>query len=80
LLSVVTQALCFLYQCCVHVSLSLLAMPLAAISGKSRFWVLESVLEHVFGIECRRRFSPLGQGDYSYDIELYASAKMFAFA
>jgi hypothetical protein len=28
----------------------------------------------VAGVVCRRRFSSLGRGDYSYDVELYASA------
>jgi hypothetical protein len=41
--------------------------------------VLESMLEPIAGVVCRRRFSPLGQGDYAYDIELYASAKMLRF-
>jgi hypothetical protein len=36
------------------------------------------VLEPIVGVECRRRFSPLGRGEYSYDIELYAFIKMFA--
>jgi hypothetical protein len=36
------------------------------------------VLEPITGVECRRRFSRLGRGEYSYDIELYTSAKMFA--
>jgi hypothetical protein len=27
----------------------------------------------------QRRFSPLERGDYSYDVELYASAKMLRF-
>jgi hypothetical protein len=38
------------------------------------------VLEPIAGVECRRRFSSIGRGEYSYDVELYASAKMFAFA
>jgi hypothetical protein len=42
-------------------------------------WVLESMLEPITGVLCRRRFSPLGQGDYSYDVELYASTKMLCF-
>jgi hypothetical protein len=41
--------------------------------------VLESMLDPVAGVVCRRRFSPLGRGDYSYDVELYASAKMLRF-
>jgi hypothetical protein len=36
--------------------------------------------ESIAGVVCRRRFSSLGRGDYSYDVELYASAKMFTFA
>jgi hypothetical protein len=40
--------------------------------------VLESVLEPIAGVVYRRRFSPLGRDDYSYDVELYASVKMFA--
>jgi hypothetical protein len=50
------------------------------VSGKSRLWVLDSMLEPIAGVECRRRFSPLGQGEYSYYIKIYASAKMFASA
>jgi hypothetical protein len=50
-------------------------MLLAVVSGKSSLWVLEPVA----GIVCQRRFSPLGQGGYSYDVELYASAKMLRF-
>jgi hypothetical protein len=42
--------------------------------------MLESVLEPVADVVCRRRFSPLGRGDYSYDVELYTSSKMFASA
>jgi hypothetical protein len=42
--------------------------------------VLESVLKLVTGIECQRWLPPLGQGDYSFDVELYASTKMFASA
>jgi hypothetical protein len=61
---------------CVQVFLSLLVKPLMAVSGKSRLWVLYSMLEPITGVECRRRFSPLGQGEYSYYIEIYASAKM----
>jgi hypothetical protein len=38
------------------------------------------VLELVTGVELQRRFSPLGRGDYSFDDELYTSAKMFASA
>jgi hypothetical protein len=40
--------------------------------------VLESVLEPIVGVECRRRFSPLGRSEYACDVELYVSAKMFA--
>jgi hypothetical protein len=40
--------------------------------------VLEYVLEPVAGVVCQKSFSPLARGDYSYDVELYASAKMFA--
>jgi hypothetical protein len=36
--------------------------------------------ESVTGVVCQRRFSSLGRGDYSYDVELYASTKMFASA
>jgi hypothetical protein len=54
-------------------------MLLAAIGGKSRLYVLESMLEPVIGVVCRRRFSPLERGDYSYDVELYASANMLRF-
>jgi hypothetical protein len=36
--------------------------------------------ESVTGVVCQIRFSSLGRGDYSYDVELYASAKMFASA
>jgi hypothetical protein len=60
---------------CRSLSLSLLAKPLAAVSGKSRLWLLEPIV----GVECQRRFSPLGQGEYSYDVELYAFAKMLRF-
>jgi hypothetical protein len=38
------------------------------------------MLEPVADVVCRRRFSPLGQGDYFYDDELYASTKIFASA
>jgi hypothetical protein len=31
----------------------------------------------VVGVECRKRFSPLGQGEYSYDVELNIFIKMF---
>jgi hypothetical protein len=41
--------------------------------------VLDSVLEPITGVECRRRCSPLGRGEYSYDVELYASTKMLRF-
>jgi hypothetical protein len=41
--------------------------------------VLKFVLEPVAGLECRRRFSHLGRGDYSYDDELYAFAKNIRF-
>jgi hypothetical protein len=77
--SIVAQALRFLYPCCVQVSLSLPMMPLAAVSGKSRLCVLESVLEPITGVMCQRRFSLLGRGDYSYNVELYASAAMLRF-
>jgi hypothetical protein len=40
--------------------------------------VLESMVELIAGVECQRRFSPRGRVEYSYDVELYASAKMFA--
>jgi hypothetical protein len=38
------------------------------------------VLKFVADVVCRRMFSSLGRGDYSYDVELYASAKIFACA
>ncbi len=41
--------------------------------------MLDSVLEPVTGVVCQRRLSPLQRGDYSYDVELYASAKMLHF-
>jgi hypothetical protein len=69
----------FVSRLCGGFSLSLPEMPLAAVSGKSRLCVLESVLEPIIGVVCRRRFSPLGRGDYSHDIELYAFAKMLRF-
>jgi hypothetical protein len=31
-------------------------------------------VESVAGVVCRRRFSSLGRADYSYNVELYASA------
>jgi hypothetical protein len=34
--------------------------------------------ESVAGVVCRRRFSSLLRDDYSYDVELYTSAKMLA--
>jgi hypothetical protein len=37
-------------------------------------------VEPIASVECRRRVSPLGRGEYAYDVELYASAKMFASA
>jgi hydroxyacyl-ACP dehydratase HTD2-like protein with hotdog domain len=36
------------------------------------------MVELIAGVECQRRFSPRGRVEYSYDVELYASAKMFA--
>jgi hypothetical protein len=60
-------------------SLSLLVMPLAAVSETSSLCVLESKLELITGVVCRRMFSPLGRGDYSYDVKLYASTKMLRF-
>jgi hypothetical protein len=60
-------------------SLSLPVKPLVAVSGKSKLRVLDSVLEPVAGVEWQRRFSLLGQGKYSYDVELYASAKILHF-
>jgi hypothetical protein len=36
------------------------------------------MLEPIIGVECRTRFAPLGRAEYSYDVEIYASAKMFA--
>jgi hypothetical protein len=54
-------------------------MLLEAVSGKFRLSVLESMLESIICVVYRRRFSSLGQGDYSYDVELYASAKMLCF-
>jgi hypothetical protein len=69
----------FVSVLCAGFSLSLLAKPLAAVSGKSRLWLLDSMLEPITGVECQRRFSPLGQGEYSYDVELYAFAKMLCF-
>jgi hypothetical protein len=41
--------------------------------------VLESVLELIACVVGRRRFSPLGRGDYSYHVELYASTKILHF-
>jgi hypothetical protein len=63
LLSVVAQALhfCISVCACFSLSLSLLAKPLAAVSGKFRLWMLDSVLEPVAGVEWRRMFSPLGE-------------------
>jgi hypothetical protein len=68
----------FLYPYCAQVSLSLSlslsALPLTAISEKSRLRELDSMLEPVTGVGHRRSFSLLGRGEYSYDVELYASA------
>jgi hypothetical protein len=68
----------FVLVLCAGFSLSLPTMPLVAVSGKSSLWVLESMLEPIIGVVCQRRFLPLGRGDYSYDVELYASAKCYA--
>jgi hypothetical protein len=38
----------------------------------------ESIQYHNY-VVCRRRFSPLGRGDYSYDVELYASVEILRF-
>jgi hypothetical protein len=46
---------------CRFLFLSLPAMPLTAVSRKSRLWVLDSVLEPLTGLECWRRFSPLNE-------------------
>jgi hypothetical protein len=76
LLSVVAQALRLLYQCvCRFLSLS----SGDAIGG--RLWVVQvlSAEELVTSVVCRRRFSPLRRGDYSYDVELYVFAKMLRF-
>jgi hypothetical protein len=37
------------------------------------------MLEPIAGVVCRRRFSLLGQDDYSYDVELSASIEMLRF-
>jgi hypothetical protein len=79
--SVVAQALHFLFQCCVQVFLSL--SPGVAVGGNQ--WEVQALssgirAEFITGVVCQRRFSSLGRGDYSYDVELYASAKMFASA
>jgi hypothetical protein len=37
-------------------------MPLATVHGKSRLWVVESVLETITCVECQKRLSPLGRG------------------
>jgi hypothetical protein len=51
-----------------------------AIGGSQ--WVVQVLsaeirAESVAGVVCRKKFSSLGRGDYSYDVELYASTKMF---
>jgi hypothetical protein len=79
-LSVVAQVLRFFVSMLCACFLSLPALPLAAVNGKSRPRVLESVLKSVAGVVYQRMFSSLGRGDYSYDIELYSFTKMFAFA
>jgi hypothetical protein len=57
--------------------------PVVAVGGSQ--WEVQALsagihAESIAGVVCRRRFSSLGRGDYSYDVELYASAKMFASA
>jgi hypothetical protein len=54
-------------------------MPLTAVSGKSRLRVLDSVLEPVAHVELSKKVFTLGRGEYSYDIELYASANVLSF-
>jgi hypothetical protein len=50
----------FVSLLCAGTSLSLSSGDaLVTISGKSRLSVLESMLEVIAGVECRRRFSPL---------------------
>jgi hypothetical protein len=39
--------------------------------------VLDSVLRPITGVELLKKVSPLGRGDYSFDVELNASANVF---
>jgi hypothetical protein len=41
--------------------------------------VLDSVLEPVAHVELSKKVFTLGRGEYSYDIELYASANVLSF-
>jgi hypothetical protein len=68
---------------CAGFSLSLSLSPGVAVGGSQ--WEVQTLSagihgESIAGVVCRRRFSSLGRGDYSYDVELYAFTKMFASA
>jgi hypothetical protein len=69
----------FVSVLCASFSLS----PDVAVGGSQ--WKVQTLsagirAESVAGVVCRRRFLSLGRGDYSYDVELYASAKKFTSA
>jgi hypothetical protein len=66
----------FVSVLCANFFLSL--SPNVAVGGSQ--WEVQTLSagihdKSVAGVVCRRRFSSLGRGDYSYDVELYASAK-----
>jgi hypothetical protein len=80
MLSVVAHALRFLYPCVCRF------LPLSsgdAIGGRQ--WEVQALSAGIHARAyrwCRvpKKVSPLGRGDDSCDVELYASAKMFASA
>jgi hypothetical protein len=64
----------------VQVSLSLSLCVCVCVAVGDSQWEVQALsarihAESVAGVVCRRRFSSLGRGDYSYDAELYTSAK-----
>jgi hypothetical protein len=67
----------------VHVAFVSLSLSLDVAVGDSQ-WEVQALsagirAESITSIVCRRRFSSLGRGDYSYDAALYAFTKTFAF-